>query len=171
MENITLYQDLYFYNNDEIQEYMQETKEAYELDDDASTDLIFNMMNDDINLQLDDLRRDFAHKSVYNDIIALADLGRWNGRVSGYRTFDDFENSLSVVFDCLDGDYCRIYIEDGDLKSECVHHDGRDYVTYRERNTDNDEEWDEFLDKIYDGKATMEDVDRCTKSLADLAAE
>lgn len=55
-------------------------------------------------------------------IIVIGDLGRWNGRVSGYKMIDS-----GNIKDCLysDTDYNEWYVDKyGDLRADAVHHDG-----------------------------------------------
>lgn len=55
-------------------------------------------------------------------IIVIGDLGRWNGRVSGYKMIDS-----GNIKDCLysDTDYTEWYVDKyGDLRADAVHHDG-----------------------------------------------
>lgn len=54
-------------------------------------------------------------------IIVIGDLGRWNGRVSGYKMIDS-----GNIKDCLysDTDYTEWYVDKyGDLRADAVHHD------------------------------------------------
>ena len=55
-------------------------------------------------------------------ILVIADLGRWNGRVMGYK-----EIPSGNIQDCLysDTDYSTWYMDKlGDLRCDAVHHDG-----------------------------------------------
>ena len=97
-----------------------------------------------------------------NDIIAIGDIGRWNGRVKGYKEIG------RNIADCLysDCDYVTWYVDRDDFKCHEIHHDGENYITYRERKNDIEwEDWDDFLDMLYRGTATQEDVDKYTNSL------
>ena len=58
-------------------------------------------------------------------IIVIGDLGRWNGRVSGYKMIDS-----GNIKDCLysDTDYTEWYVDKyGDLRADAVHHDGTNH--------------------------------------------
>lgn len=62
-------------------------------------------------------------------MVCIADIGRWNGRVQGYKvieTFDEFRR----CFDDLDE--FEIKDVDGALIVEGCHHDGRNYYEFRE---------------------------------------
>lgn len=133
----------------EIYQYMIETNGFY-LDDER--------MNLDIELS--------------TRIIAIADLGLWNGRFSGYK-----ELNSQNISDCLNGfdscEYHEWYVdEQGDLRCTAVHHDGTNYILYRAYRDDaTDEQIEEFLEKIYNGKATQEDIDAITRRLGDEIAK
>ena len=101
-----------------------------------------------------------------SDIIVFGDLGRWNGRVQGYKIIES-----GNIADCLytDCDMAEWYVDrEGDLCSTQIHHDGRNYLYYRKFKdglTEDDRE--DFLDKFYEGKATQEDIDRVTDKLGE----
>lgn len=77
---------------------------------------------------LDDERDNLCEIKPSNGIIAIADLGLWNGRVLGTSKVD-FHN----VSDCLysDCDAAHWYVEGNDLKCDAAHHDGTNHYTYR----------------------------------------
>ena len=58
-------------------------------------------------------------------ILAVAYLGLWDGRRTGYKFFDSLEDILSS--DC---DYCEWYCDGYQLRFKGAHHDGRNYYTY-----------------------------------------
>ena len=101
---------------------------------------------------------------LHAGILAIADLGLWNGRRSGYKEMGtNIRNCLSGT--C--GDYVTWYVDElGDLRCEDCHHDGTNYYTYRA--------WKEGVSplqmenlewKIYCGKATRKDITRLTRKL------
>ena len=62
-------------------------------------------------------------------IIVIGDLGRWNGRVAGYKMIDS-----GNIKDCLysDTDYTEWYVDKyGDLRADAVHHDGTNHYLCR----------------------------------------
>ena len=103
---------------------------------------------------------------VGEDIIAIADLGRWNGRHMGYKEYhsDNLRNCLEVLPDC---EYNEWYVDrDGEFRSKQSHHDGTHYITYRKWKPEaTDEQREELLDKIYNGEATALDIDALTDKL------
>lgn len=133
----------------EIYEYMTEVNGMY-LDDER------------MNLDID----------ISQPIIAIADLGLWNGRFSGYKEL----NSCNIK-DCLNGfdscEYHEWYVDDhGDLRCKAIHHDGTNHILYRAyRDDTSDEQIEEFLGKIYDGSVTQDDIDAVTRSLGNEVAK
>ena len=80
----------------------------------------------------------------YNiDIIAIGDIGLWNGRVKGYRLL----KNINQIFDIAE-DYNRYYVEGVTLKADCIHHDGTNHVSFYVIDMDKNGVQD-FLDDIY----------------------
>lgn len=81
-----------------------------------------------------------------NDILAIADLGLWNGRTSGYKILSDNLNNILNV----NGDVIEVYAENGNIRAKATHHDGTNYILFRKIREDRDIE--KLLDRIYEGK-------------------
>lgn len=94
------------------------------------------------------------------EVIAIADLGRWNGRCGGYKIIKSLEDVMYTSCD-----YERVYVDsNGDLRKEESHHDGSNSILYRywkEGITEIQKE--NFLDKIYNGKISQRDITRYTR--------
>lgn len=103
-------------------------------------------------------------------ILVIGDIGRWNGRFSGYK-----EIKSGNIADCLstETDLATWFVDSlGDLRCEAIHHDGRNYYTYRVYKDDVSEERIENLkNKIYEGTATRADITRITRRLGDEIAK
>lgn len=99
-------------------------------------------------------------------IIVIGDLGRWNGRVMGYKMIDS-----GNIKDCLysDTDFTEWYVDKyGDFRADAIHHDGTNHYLYRVfKDGVTDEQIERLQDKIYFGKATRADITRVTKRLGD----
>ena len=96
----------------------------------------------------------------HNGLIAIADLGRWNGRFSGYK---EVENLQDVLYsDC---DYEKVYVDsNGDLRKDESHHDGSNSILYRYWKSGlTDEQKENFMNKIYNGECTQKDITRYTR--------
>ena len=94
--------------------------------EDVSYDILIDFMYgedymDDLQCEVGDVR---------GRLVALADIGLWNGRVHGYRLYDsgDIGQAFEWQKDCM---YMTWYYDDdGVLTSEGIHHDGSNYVKY-----------------------------------------
>ena len=99
-------------------------------------------------------------------ILVVGDLGRWNGRVMGYKEIES-----GNIKDCLysDTDYSTWYVDkNGDFRCTAIHHDGTNYYLYRTYKDGVSEEQIENLKwKIYEGKATRADITHITRRLGD----
>ena len=142
------------------------------LNDDPDDDYaIYQHMVEINSLYLDDERMNLDIE-VSRPIIAIADLGLWNGRVSGYKEL----NSCNIK-DCLDTfdscEYHEWYVDEQyDLRCKAVHHDGTNYILYRAYRDDvTDEQIEDFLSKIYEGRATEDDLNAITRKLGDMVAK
>ena len=103
-----------------------------------------------------------------NEIIAVADLGRWNGRRTGYK---DYEHLHEIMFTSCD--YEKIYVDGyGNLRKTESHHDGTDTILYRQwKDGITDTQKDNFRNKCYEGRLTKADITRYTESLGKLFNE
>lgn len=130
-------------SEDELLQIMYETNAEY-LDDERAN----------LNIQLS------------QPILVIADLGRWNGRVDGYK-----EIRSGKICDCLysDTDMCEWYVDMyGDLRADAIHHDGTNHYLYRVYKSGVTEaQMENLKDKIYNGNATRADITRVTKRLGD----
>lgn len=95
--------------------------------------------------------------------LCIADLGLWNGRHCGYKEVraDDF---LYCKYDYM----CCYVDEYGNLRKDETHHDGTNSYLYRRRKDGiSDYQWDNFLNKIYEGKVSSKDISRYTQRVGD----
>ena len=108
----------------------------------------------------DDERGNLDSVDEHCGLIAIADLGRWNGRFSGYK---EIKNLADVLYTSCD--YEKVYVDsNGDLRKEESHHDGSNSILYRYwKDGLTDEQKENFLDKIYRGEATQKDITRYTR--------
>lgn len=99
-------------------------------------------------------------------IIVIGDLGRWDGRVMGYKMIDS-----GNIKDCLysDTDFTEWYVDKyGDFRADAIHHDGTNHYLYRVfKDGVTESQIERLQDKIYMGKATRADITRVTKRLGD----
>ena len=99
-------------------------------------------------------------------ILVIADLGRWNGRFSGYKEIES-----GNIRDCLysDTDMTEWFVDHrGDLRADAIHHDGTNHYLYRVyKDEASDSQREALKRKIYDNKATRSDITKVTRRLGD----
>lgn len=83
-----------------------------------------------------------------------------------------YDINAEYLEDCLAplcspaGELCWYIDEEGDLRCEEIHHDGRNYYLYREFKPEvTEEQREELLDKIYFSTFTNDDIEAVTKPL------
>lgn len=117
------------------------------------------------NDYLDDERANL-HIQLRQPILVVADLGLWNGRRMAYK-----EISSGNIGDCLysDTDYSTWYVDKlGDLRCDAIHHDGTNHYLYRTyKDTATAAQIDRLKEKLYEGRATREEITRVTRRLGD----
>ena len=98
-------------------------------------------------------------------ILAIADVGRWNGRVMGYK---ELTGNLSSILRTMNVDYLKVYVADREVKAKGIHHDGTHYVTFRAwKDSTTDAQRERVTEAIYNQKENaMALVKRYTRSLA-----
>lgn len=108
---------------------------------------------------------------VGDEIIAIADLGLWNGRRMGYKLIHS-----TNIRDCLSGtcgDYVTWYVDAlGDLRCDDTHHDGTNHYLYRAwKDGVSYAQRELLMRKIYCGIATRRDITRLTRKLGTYVAD
>ena len=131
-------------NDDDLYEWMCDTNAEYIYDERANLDKVVN-----------------------GRILVIGDIGRWDGRVSGYKIIDSGNIKDILYSEC---DYVEWYGDGYNIRSVGIHHDGRNYAEYRvireDRNIEN------LLDDIYYGKEiSRSKLNYYTKSLYKPVAE
>lgn len=130
---------------------------------DISDDEVYEEINEWQNMSYDDEYRYNLNKELDGKIIAIANIGLWNGRRSGYKLMGYNLNNILDSFSC---DYIKVYADRYNIHSEASHHDGTHYVTFRMIKPNlSDEQVENFLNKVYNGTHTSKDITRYTKSL------
>ena len=121
---------------------------------------IFNECNFLNETWFDDELSELARVDEGSGLIAIADIGRWNGRFSGYK---EIKQLCTVMYSSCDSE--RVYVDsNGDLRKEESHHDGNNSILYRYwKEGLTEEQKENFLQKIYDGKCTSKDITRYTR--------
>lgn len=147
------------YTYDEAKKFLIEEQGI----ENPTDDEIYDEINECNAITFKDERFEFVtrDKHIEGTVIAVANVGRWNGRKDGIKVLQGFEDVMDFM---TRYDSFKIYIDRYNIKGIGHHHDGTDYLTFKEmhpRYFRNDIE-DIFIS--YDG-----DVDRfvknCTRSL------
>ena len=127
----------------DAKEFLSENYPEIEQTEEAITDEILN----NIDRWYDD-ETDNLHKPLEGRILAIASMGLWNGRRTGYKILG---TSLLEVLTCPIGcDEKEVYFDGYNIHAEGYHHDGRNFVEFREIREDKN--IDKLLDKIYMNK-------------------
>ena len=135
-------------------------------DEDEKWEAIYEMNDqylEDERMNLGGLEKKFDGK-----IIAIANLGLWNGRHNGYKLFNHMEDIF--YSECDMGEW---YVQGNKVLFEGVHHDGHNYYEYRILRSDRSEEAQQrFFDKIcYNEPITPSMFAYYTKPLAPYVKE
>lgn len=120
---------------------------------------LWEYINEMLSLYLDDERANL-NITTNGRILAIGDLGLWDGRHQGYRILGKNVNS---IFDDH-YDYTEWYSDGYNIKAIDVHHDGVNYYEFREIREDRNIQ--NLLDAIYNGeKITRKKLNYYTRSL------
>jgi hypothetical protein len=114
------------YDKDEVAEYLRE-----DLIDEPDEDDIYEYIQDSKQIEYQDFEEllECIDEDIEGHIVAVADVGRWNGTKFGIKEL----RSIRDLFDVFQNvDDVKVFLEDGELKAEGYHHDGTNYVTFRE---------------------------------------
>ena len=154
-EWLEAYKEWLMDNNDDIDE---DEMECIDIDDYAFSEWLYETLDmyiydERINL---DIQTD-------NTLIALAEMGLWNGKRYGYKLIDDDNIKNTLYSDC---DLCSWYLDRYNFRSVQKHHDGTNYIMYRELK--DDKYLDIVTNKAYMGTLTDKDISRYTKSIKPL---
>lgn len=143
----TIFKSYGMLTNEELKEYEKEAiTQLNENNQNINDDDVFNFIIADINFNFD-WEFENLNKQINNKILCIASLGLWNGRKAGYKIMSD--NLRDVLYNIGCDDF-YVYVENGNVRAEGYHHDGRNYVEYREiKNSNNIEN---LLNKIYNNE-------------------
>lgn len=132
-----------------------------EFDDELTEDEKYEKMHSLNNLYIED-EIENLNVPLNGRILVIADLGLWNGRRQGYKILD---GNLNNIFS-TNAELTEWYVEDGELRSTQVHHDGTNYLIYREIKEDRD--LDKLTDMLYNGEeVSKQRLSSYTRSLAE----
>jgi len=104
---------------------------------------ILEMIYTDSNRDLEDERVNL-NQQINGKILVIANIGRWNGRFSGYKIID---NNLKEILSNFGDDEIVIFSDGKNIRAEGCHHDGINYYLFRE--IKDGVNIDELLNDIY----------------------
>lgn len=150
--------------------YVRADMKEMEVDnaDMMSDDEVERYFIDVINADQLDCERYTLDQQLPGKVIAIADLGRWNGRCQGYRIMG--ENLNEVLRSHVNGlsDLC-VFGDGYNIRANESHHDGINHYLYRMLRPNVNEE--PLLEAIYSGKPVSSSMlNHYTRSLYPYAA-
>jgi hypothetical protein len=151
------------YDLKELEKFEKDVKEL--LEEDAVENITEEKITDEVYFQIDqyfDDERLNLDKKLDGRILCIADMGLWNGRRSGYKILG---NNLNEVLTCGIGcDEKEVYCDGRNVLAKGYHHDGRNYVEFREIREDRNIE--NLLTKLYNNEeVTRKEINYYTRSL------
>ena len=140
-----------------VKEFLSEEYPEIEQTEESITQEIYDRIDLCFNAEISNL-----DKQLDGRILAIASIGRWNGRVSGYKILNN--NLNEVVKASIGCDEKHVYCDRYNVLADGYHHDGRNYVEFREIREDKD--IDVLLNKLYNNEpVSRADIRKYTKSL------
>ena len=98
------------------------------------------------------------------DIIAIADLGLWDGRHSAYKILKG--GKVKEIFHINTEDYCDFYCDRYDVRATLTHHDGTNHLLFREVREGREKAFEKLCNALYNQEeVTRKQINYCTKSL------
>ena len=137
-------------NDQELKESLSERRDIPI--EDITEEMLQDERNDMTEMYFQD-ELDNLDQELEGRIIAIADLGLWTGRVSGYKIGG---TNLNEVMKIDNHDYIKVYSDGFNIRKESSHHDGTNRMLFRmvreNRNIDH------FTDMVYNGKTISKNV-------------
>lgn len=162
-KHTTIWKSYGMYSLKEMEQAEQDAREHLKENDfeDWETTDVTDTIYEEIDMWFEDEQSNLF-KKLDGRILCIADMGLWNGRRYGYKILG---NNLNEVVTCGIGcDEKEIYCDGFNVLAKGYHHDGTNYVEFREiredRNIDN------LLNKLYMNEpVTRKEINYYTRSL------
>lgn len=165
MKKSTLWKSYGMYNLKELEQYEKDAREMLIENGMEEEDITDNDITEEIWQDIDfsyDAEMDNLSKRLDGRIVAIADLGLWNGQRRGYKILSD--NLNEVISFGMSCDEREVYFDRYNVKATGYHHDGSNSVLFRELKEDRN--IDNFLQKIYNNETISNStLNYYTKSL------
>lgn len=166
MKRYTIWSNLNLDVDDWIEAYKEHYRDLYEEEPPEKIDEheVGLFMEETNSSYLFDEIINLSHLKTEGCIVAITDLGFWNGRTMGYKKYDcEVSHCLKFLDNC---DYAEFYVEGNDLKSTQYHHDSHHDIRFRELKPNLSlQQVNNFLSKLIDNKCTERDIIRYTRSI------
>lgn len=162
-KHTTIWKSYGMYSLKELEQLEQDEREHLKENDfeDYETVDVTDTIYEEIDMWFDDETSNL-YKVLDGRILAIANMGLWNGRRAGYKILGNNLNEvLTSTIGCDDKEvYCDAY----NVCAIGYHHDGYNTVEFREIREDRD--IDRLLNKIYNNEEiTRREINYYTKSL------
>ena len=164
-KHTTIWKSYGMYDLKELKEYEEQAKLNLLNNDfteeEITEEQITQEVYEDIDICFEDEEANL-NKVLDGRILAIANMGLWNGRRAGYKILGNNLNEvLTSTIGCDDKEvYCDAY----NVCAIGYHHDGYNTVEFREIREDRD--IDRLLNKIYNNEeVTSREINYYTKSL------
>lgn len=165
MKKSTLWKSYGMYDLKELEQYEKDAREMLIENGIEEEDITDNDITEEIWQDIDlsyDAEMANLSKRLDGRILAIADLGLWNGRVQGYKILSD--NLNEVISFGMSCDEREVYCDAYNVRATGYHHDGSNSVLFRELREDRN--IDNFLEKIYNNETiSSSTLNYYTKSL------
>ena len=162
-KHTTIWKSYGMYSLKEMEQAEQDAREHLKENDfeEWETTDVTDTIYEDINMWFEDEESNL-YKQLDGRILAIASVGLWNGRKSGYKILGN--NLNEVLTSSIGCDEKEIYCDAYNVYATGYHHDGRNSVEFREIREDRNIE--NLLDKIYSGQeVTRREINYYTRSL------
>lgn len=103
--------------------------EDYYDDEDISDEDVWNRIYDEIDWSFESGLKNLDVETD-GDIIAIASMGLWNGRRTGYKILS--KRNLNKIMSCGNEDYNHLYYNGFNVYKKAIHHDGTNLIMFRE---------------------------------------
>ena len=162
-KHTTIWKSYGMYSLEEMEQAEQDAREHLKENDfkDWETVDVSDTIYEEIDMWFEDEQSNL-YRQLDGRILCIADMGLWNGRRTGYRILG---NNLNEILTCGIGcDEKEIYCDGRNVLATGYHHDGTNYVEFREIREDRNIE--NLTDKLYSGQpVTRREINYYTKSL------
>lgn len=147
----------------DYKDYFEEEYKGVVLSDDEKYEIIQMLNNNYFEDEMFNL-----NKKLKGRVIVIADIGRWNGRVTGYKIGG---NNLNDIFRLIgQDDYITWYSDGRNIKGVGYHHDGKNFYEFREIREDRT--IDNLTSKLYNQEeVSRQQINYYTKSLHKYVAD